>query len=78
MLNIDWGYRYYLGVVAPGKINIGIPYYSRGWKAVQPGAYPGGLYGTAATSGGGATGIDNIWHDLDAAGQEIGSGSNPL
>ncbi|CAM2067436.1 Chitinase C-terminal domain-containing protein [Sulfidibacter corallicola] len=78
VLNVDWAYRYFRGVIPPAKMNVGIPYYSRGWRNVNKGSLPGGLYGSAAQSGGGALGIDNIWHDLDENGQEIGSGSNPL
>lgn len=28
--------------------------------------------------GHGATGIDNMWHDVNAAGDEMGAGSNPM
>ena len=38
VLNIDWAYRYYRGVVPPAKLNVGIPYYSRGWRNVQAGS----------------------------------------
>lgn len=78
ILNIDWAYRYFSGVLSPEKINIGVPYYTRGWKDVQKGTLPGGLWGSAATSGGGAIGEDNLWHDLDANGKEIPGGTNPL
>ena len=80
VLNIDWGYRYYRGVLPPSKINVGIPYYSRGWRDVQ-GGLEGGLYGTAKNGDGtgkGAVGIDNIWHDLNKNGEELPGGSNPL
>ncbi|MFZ5986512.1 MAG: glycosyl hydrolase family 18 protein [Bacillota bacterium] len=73
VLNIDWAYRYYRGVLSPDKINIGVPYYSRGWKNVTPSTYPGGLYGSAASQGGGAEGEFGIWSD---PGQP--SGTNPL
>lgn len=78
VLNVDWAYRYYRGVVPPSKLNVGIPYYSRGWRNVQGGAAPGGLYGSAAQNDGGAVGIDNIWHDTDDNGNEVPAGSNPL
>lgn len=78
VLNIDWAYRYFSGILPPEKINIGIPYYTRGWKDVRKGSEPGGLWGSAAKEGGGATGEDNIWHDKDANGNEEPAGSNPL
>ena len=92
-LNTDWAYHYFRGSMPAGRINIGVPYYSRGWKDVQGGR--NGLWGTAALpdqskcppgTGGsttnkcgvGAIGIDNLWHDLDAQGLEMGAGSNPM
>ncbi len=63
VLSIDWAFKYFRGVLPADKINIGVPYYTRGWKNVTPGAYPGGLYGRAAMSGGGADGIDGVWND---------------
>lgn len=78
VLNIDWAYRYFSGVLSPEKINIGVPYYTRGWKDVTKGDLPGGLWGSAAKEGGGAVGIENIWHDEDANGNEIPGGTNPL
>ncbi|MFJ3221394.1 glycosyl hydrolase family 18 protein [Kitasatospora sp. NPDC086801] len=44
--NTDWAYHYYRGALPPGRINLGIPYYSRGWQNVQGGT--DGLWGTAA------------------------------
>ncbi|AQZ62539.1 Chitodextrinase precursor [[Actinomadura] parvosata subsp. kistnae] len=44
--NIDWAYHYYRGALPPGRINIGIPYYTRGWQNVTGGT--DGLWGTAA------------------------------
>ncbi|WP_188277534.1 glycosyl hydrolase family 18 protein [Streptomyces sp. CBMA152] len=44
--NVDWSYHYYRGALPPGRINLGIPYYSRGWRDVQGGT--DGLWGTAA------------------------------
>lgn len=78
VLNIDWAKRYFRGALASEKINIGVPYYTRGWKNVTPGTLPGGLYGSAAKTGGGATGEDNYWGDVDPQGKEIPGGSNPL
>ncbi|BDU49776.1 glycosyl hydrolase family 18 protein [Haliovirga abyssi] len=80
VLNIDWSYRYFRGVVPPSKINIGIPYYTRGWKNVQGGIDGHGLYGTAklGSGGDGAVGIDNVWHDFDKDGKELPGGGNPL
>ena len=90
-LNVDWAVKYFRGSLQPGRINIGIPYYTRGWKQVAGGTH--GLNGRAALPdqsqcppgtglsakcGYGAIGIDNIWHDTDAQNREIGSGSNPI
>ncbi|WP_237054812.1 chitinase C-terminal domain-containing protein [Microbulbifer sediminum] len=90
-LNIDWAVKYFRGSMSPGRINIGIPYYTRGWQGVTGG--DSGLGGTAALPdqtqcpegtggaadcGDGALGIDNLWHDLDENGNEMGAGSNPM
>lgn len=87
-LNTDWSYRYYRGALQAGRINIGVPYYTRGWKNVNGGT--NGLWGTTAlinstvtcagvkTFGEGAVGIDNLWHDLDTNGQPVPGGGNPL
>ncbi len=92
-LNTDWAYHYFRGAMPAGRINIGVPYYTRGWKDVTGGT--NGLWGTAAqadqtkcppgTGGGtvqkcgaGAIGLDNLWHDLDVANKEVPAGSNPL
>ena len=92
-LNTDWAVRYFRGALAAGRINIGIPYYTRGFKDVQGGT--NGLWGQAALPnqsecpagtgvgeqnkcGNGAIGIDNLWHDKDANGEEMPAGSNPL
>ncbi|WP_282696472.1 chitinase C-terminal domain-containing protein [Streptomyces sp. CC208A] len=86
-LNTDWAYHYFRGSMPAGRINIGLPYYTRGHKNVQGGT--DGLWGkaTAATCpvgsgltkcGDGASGIDNLWHDKDDAGQEAPAGSNPM
>ncbi|MFI0424452.1 glycosyl hydrolase family 18 protein [Spongiactinospora sp. 9N601] len=95
--NVDWAYHYYRGALPPGRINIGIPYYTRGWRNVaggtdglwgtaalpdqgqcQPGTGPGSGSSTPVACGNGAVGIDNLWHDLGGAGQEVASGSNPM
>ncbi|MEU3218803.1 glycosyl hydrolase family 18 protein [Streptomyces sp. NPDC006971] len=86
-LNTDWAYHYFRGSMPSGRINIGLPYYTRGFKNVQGGT--DGLWGRAPATGcpagagltkcgDGAVGIDNLWHDLDAAGKESPAGSNPM
>ncbi len=92
-LNTDWAAHYFRGALAAGRINIGVPYYTRGWKDVVGGTK--GLWGIAALPdqnacpdgtgigdknqcGNGATGINNLWHDKNIKGAEMGAGSNPL
>ncbi|GAA1506489.1 chitinase [Agromyces terreus] len=94
-LNTDWAYHYFRGSMPAGRINIGVPFYTRGWDGVQGGT--NGLYGkapladqtkcppgTGPTLGGtskcgaGAVGINNLWHDLDKTGAEVGAGANPI
>nr|WP_297524300.1 glycosyl hydrolase family 18 protein [uncultured Roseateles sp.] len=92
-LNTDWAYHYFRGAMPAGRINIGVPYYTRGWQGVTGGT--NGLWGQAAlpdqskcpagTGGGtvqkcgnGAVGIDNLWHDLDVSDKEVPAGSNPM
>ena len=92
-LNTDWAYHYFRGSMPAGRINIGVPYYTRGWQGVTGGE--NGLWGKAAlpnqsecaagtgegeknNCGNGAVGIDNMWHDKNALGQEMGAGSNPM
>lgn len=92
-LNTDWAYHYFRGSMPAGRINIGVPYYTRGWQGVTGGE--NGLWGRAAlpnqaecqpgtgegeknNCGNGAIGIDNMWHDLDPQGREMGAGSNPM
>nr|WP_010132551.1 glycosyl hydrolase family 18 protein [Microbulbifer agarilyticus] len=90
-LNIDWAVKYFRGSMPAGRINVGIPYYTRGWQGVSGGT--NGLGGSAALPaqsecpegtggaadcGHGAVGIDNMWHDLDENGNEMGAGSNPM
>ncbi|RJQ79083.1 chitinase [Pseudonocardiaceae bacterium YIM PH 21723] len=43
--NSDWAYHYFRGAMQAGRINIGTPFYTRGWKDVQGGT--DGLYGKA-------------------------------
>ncbi|MFI6446164.1 chitinase C-terminal domain-containing protein [Kitasatospora sp. NPDC050543] len=86
-LNADWAYHYFRGAMPAGRINMGLPYYTRGFRNVTGGT--NGLWGTSVTStcpagaglttcGDGAVGIDNLWHDLDDAGKEAPAGSNPM
>ncbi|WP_425491317.1 chitinase C-terminal domain-containing protein [Chitinivorax tropicus] len=84
-LNTDWSYHFFRGAMQAGRINIGIPYYTRGWRNVAGGT--NGLWGRSVGSncptgltacGDGARGIDNLWHDNDAQGKELGAGSNPM
>ncbi|MFD7908637.1 glycosyl hydrolase family 18 protein [Kitasatospora sp. NPDC059722] len=93
--NTDWAYHYYRGALQAGRINLGVPYYTRGWSGVT-GGVGNGLWGTASmpdqtkcpagtgqqggTSpcGAGATGVDNLWHDTNPDGSELGAGSNPM
>ncbi|QCX76905.1 Chitodextrinase precursor [Streptomyces sp. YIM 121038] len=91
--NTDWAYHYYRGALPAGRVNLGLPYYTRGWRDVQGGQ--DGLWGTASLPrqgdcplgtggrggdsdcGAGAVGIDNVWHDVED-GKEVAAGSNPL
>lgn len=92
-LNTDWAYHYFRGSMPAGRINIGVPYYTRGWKDVTGGT--NGLWGRAAlpnqaecapgtgegeknNCGNGAMGIDNLWHDKNTKGHEMAAGSNPM
>ncbi len=91
-LNTDWAVRYFRGGLSAGRINIGLPYYTRGFKDVTGGT--NGLWGQAVFPdqancpkgtgegdknfcGNGAIGIDNLWHDTEND-REIPAGSNPL
>lgn len=91
-LNTDWAVNYFRGALPAGRINIGLPYYTRGFKNVNGGE--NGLWGRAPLPnqnacpkgtgigdknkcGNGAVGIDNLWHDIED-GQEVAAGSNPL
>ncbi|ANW22509.1 chitinase C-terminal domain-containing protein [Streptomyces clavuligerus] len=88
--NVDWAYHYYRGALQPGRINLGLPLYTRGWRDVRGGT--NGLWGTAPLTdqgqcqpgtgtrtpcGNGAVGIDNVWHDT-SRGREVAAGVNPL
>ncbi|KLV07049.1 chitinase [Photobacterium aquae] len=92
-LNTDWAYHYFRGSMQAGRINIGVPYYTRGWQSVNGGenglwgkaplpnqaeCAPGTGEGQKNNCGYGAMGIDNLWHDKNAAGDEMGAGSNPM
>lgn len=72
-LGFDWSKNYYRGAVQSEKILMGVPYYTRGWTNVQGGE--NGLHGTSGTP---ATGEENLWCDLDANGNEVPAGANPL
>ncbi|WP_225811383.1 glycosyl hydrolase family 18 protein [Streptomyces spinosus] len=87
--NTDWAVKYMRGAMQAGRVNIGVPYYTRGWQNVTGGT--NGLWGTSPKPNGcepgtgikrpcgdGALGIDNIWHDETSNGSELGSGTNPL
>jgi len=91
-LNTDWAVRYFRGALPAGRINIGIPYYTRGFRNVEGGT--NGLWGQAKLPnqsecpkgtgsgdqnfcGNGAVGIDNLWHDIEND-REVPAGSNPL
>ncbi len=84
-LNTDWAYHYFRGALQAGRINMGVPYYTRGWRNVTGGT--NGLWGKAVGSncplgvpncGAGAIGIDNVWYDLDENGKEVAGGGNPM
>ena len=45
-LNTDWAYHYFRGSMPAGRINIGVPFYTRGWQNVTGGS--NGLWGEAA------------------------------
>ncbi len=87
--NTDWAMKYMRGSMQAGRVNIGVPYYTRGWQNVTGGT--NGLWGKSQKPNGcepgtgikrpcgdGAFGIDNIWHDETNNGSELGSGTNPL
>ncbi|WP_394616563.1 chitinase C-terminal domain-containing protein [Lentzea sp. JNUCC 0626] len=45
-LNTDWAYHYFRGAMQAGRINIGVGFYTRGWRGVTGGT--NGLWGRAA------------------------------
>ncbi len=101
-LNIDWAYKYFRTTLSGGRINIGLPFYSRGFQGVKGGT--NGLNGYAALPdqskcslgtgdnlgpdtlneksgapcGYGAQGIDNLWFEIDQAGNEMFAGESPF
>ncbi|XZG69032.1 glycosyl hydrolase family 18 protein [Chitinibacteraceae bacterium HSL-7] len=85
-LNTDWAFHYYRGGMPAGRINVGVPFYTRGWREVTGGI--NGLWGSSQTNtcpvgveapcGVGAAGIDNIWFDVDDKGVVEDAGSNPM
>ncbi len=87
-LNQAWTHHFFRGAFKPSQINMGIPYYTRGWQGVTGGDK--GLWGKAVepnqstcpagttVCGWGAEGTDNIWHDSDANGNEIKAGVVPM
>lgn len=44
-LNSDWAYHYFRGAMPAGRINLGVPFYTRGWTNVKGGT--NGLYGSS-------------------------------
>nr|WP_232328519.1 glycosyl hydrolase family 18 protein [Kibdelosporangium sp. MJ126-NF4]CEL23050.1 Chitodextrinase precursor [Kibdelosporangium sp. MJ126-NF4] len=44
-LNTDWAYHYFRGSMPSGRINVGLPFYTRGWQGVTGGT--NGLWGKA-------------------------------
>ncbi|HEY1176325.1 MAG TPA: glycosyl hydrolase family 18 protein [Phytomonospora sp.] len=45
-LNTDWAYHYFRGSMPAGRINIGVPFYTRGWQNVTGGT--NGLWGNSS------------------------------
>ncbi|OBT14006.1 hypothetical protein A9260_03835 [Vibrio sp. UCD-FRSSP16_30] len=90
-LNAAWAGQYFRGAVDPGKLNIGVPFYTRGWKDIEGGVNgyngqaplpqqsdcPAGT-GLNDPCGNGAEGIDNLWHDVDDNGVEVAAGVVPM
>ncbi|GII97757.1 chitinase [Sediminihabitans luteus] len=88
-LNADWASHYFRGAMQAGRINMGVPFYTRGFQNVTGGTY--GMGGTAKAPAGfncpagtnnkcgyGAEGIDNLWYDSDPQGNAVPAGVNPI
>ncbi|MEH1015688.1 glycosyl hydrolase family 18 protein [Micromonospora sp. CPCC 206060] len=93
-LNTDWAHHYFRGAMQSGRINIGVPYYTRGWRGVTGGT--NGLWGRAAlpdqtkcppgtgSSVGSTTPCGNGAVGIDNLwhdlenGQEVPAGANPM
>jgi GH18 family chitinase len=83
-LNTDWACHYVRGSTPAGRINIELPYPTRGFKNVTDGT--DGLWGRAPSTtcpagpgptlcGDGAVGTDNLRHDLGTDGKESPAGT---
>jgi GH18 family chitinase/chitodextrinase len=59
-LNIDWSYKYFRTALAGGRINIGLPYYTRGFQGVE----------------GGTSGLNGLGAREDQAACYLGTGGN--
>ncbi|WP_205710957.1 glycosyl hydrolase family 18 protein [Isoptericola sp. BMS4] len=88
-LNGDWAAHYFRGAMQAGRINLGVPFYTRGFQDVTGGeAGMGGRApapagstcpaGTDGRCGNGADGIDNLWYDTDPQGNAVPAGVNPI
>ncbi|MDE0572622.1 glycosyl hydrolase family 18 protein [Demequina sp. B12] len=88
-LNADWSSHYWRGAMQGGRINLGVPFYTRGFQGVTGGENgmggrapaPAGFNCPAGTNnkcGYGAEGIDNLWYDSDPQGNAIPAGVNPI
>ncbi len=75
-LGFDWSYKFYRGRVQSEKILMGVPYYTRGWTNVSGGST--GLHGSSGSPLTNSTDNLNLWCDLDANGNEVAAGANPL
>ncbi|GAA1994499.1 glycosyl hydrolase family 18 protein [Isoptericola halotolerans] len=88
-LNGDWAAHYFRGAMQAGRINLGVPFYTRGFQDVTGGVHgmggrapaPAGFACPAGTNnkcGYGAEGIDNLWYDSDPQGNAVPAGVNPI
>ncbi|MCX7745711.1 MAG: glycosyl hydrolase family 18 protein [Clostridia bacterium] len=67
--NTDWAVKEYLRLGVPAeKLNVGVPYYSRGWKDVDPNAGANGMF---ANANGAPMGV---WDDFNSG----ATGTNPF